>query len=95
MSDLKYYFESTEKGEKFYSDIFSSNMVIESIYVDNLDKTYNGFDLYLIDKNLNIKMRIMRINQSKTDLLLKLSEKQQLEIVSAGIGKILLQGKLY
>ena len=95
MDDLKFYFESTEENQSFLSDTFSSSAVIETVYVDNLDISYNGFTIFLIDKELDIRMKIIKIDESKTDLLIKLSKKQQLEIVSNGSGKILLQGKLY
>ena len=93
MNDIKYYFESTIPNDVFETDSFSSNAIIESIYVDCSDM--KGFDIFLVDEELNVELGIISTTMTNTGLLIKLSEKQKLRIISKGIGKILLQGKLF
>ena len=93
MNDIKYYFESTIPDEVFETDSYSSNAIIESIYVDCSDM--KGFDIFLVDEELNVELGIISTTMTNTGLLIKLSEKQKLRIISKGNGKILLQGKLF
>lgn len=93
----KYYFESSTTGNIFNTTVFKDDFIIQTIIVEA--EGYNGgFDIYLVDTQLEKEFYLLSIATSNLNLNMNVQEGQQIKIVTRKVtklNKILILGKIY
>lgn len=93
----KYYFESSTSGEIFNTPVFQDDFIIHNIIVEG-EGFSGGFDVYLVDTQLEKEFYLLSIGMSNLDLNINIQEGQQIKIVTRTVtqlNKILILGKIY